>query len=561
MTKKIFSNEKTNHGKYDYYSIGKVYLDIDGNQHMADVVIGKRANGDAVIYDLTRLNKIEDGLVYSLTTVGNDNPSLTAATTVTASMANISQSESNVNENIPDGVDKKYHYDTCVDKMKTAGMIEDVLKASVECVNEKPRHSNFTNFARGKAVFYDLVDIKKLRNGYKYHLLTVAPHSSTAATTVTVSGTSISQSESNVNENVSESSDKKPQFSIDKKHPDWDVCLTKEEQAMFCRKIGEIKQGKAAQFPESSLSRLRRQLEKETEVRMLVVNNKIIYTDGDYINPQINDVYIFEIGLNPDEQNVNEIYYMVELAMEDFIYYEEISKFGRVYQTCSNDTGRNKEIFEAMCTLDKKTKTQVDRGRIRIRRKRGPGETNNRVISETGGSGTIQRSAVRISGTESESDTRTDNSRGKQNSGRNEERAGEGVSGGKKPQLSIDEHGLYSRSSSSLTPRVLLSTMTDGDIESLSQAETAALTEYQDALRLYNAFDEKRAAARMRLNALKAESNQTSDIKEHIKRTQDTLKRMNAKLKETDTKLQEMEQSNFPNFARGNVYLSIGNKQ
>lgn len=438
-----YTNEKTNHGKYDYYSRGKVYLDIDGNQYMADVVIGKRANGDAVIYDLTKLNKIEDGLVYSLTTVGNDNPS------------------------------------------------------------------------------------------------------STAATTVTASGTSISQSESNVNENVSESSDKKPQFSIDKKHLDWDTCLTKQEQAMFYSKIGEIKQGKAAQFPESSLSWFKRQSGKETEVteRMLVINNKIVYTDGDYINPQINDVYIFEIGLNPDEQNVNEIYYMVELAMEDFIYYEEISKLGRVYQTGSNDTGRNKEIFEAMRTLDKKTKTQVDRGKIRIRRKRGPGETNNRVISETGGSGTIQRSAVRISGTESESDTRADNSRGKQNSGRNEERAGERVSGGKKPQLSIDEHGLYSRSSTSLTPRVLLSTMTDGDIESLSQAETTALTEYQDTLRLYNAFDEKRAAARMRLNALKAESNQTADVKEHIKLTQDTLKRMNSKLREIDTKLQEMEQS------------------
>lgn len=38
----------------------------------------------------------------------------------------------------------------------------------------------------------------------------------------------------------------KPQLSIDKKHSDWDVCLTKEEQAMFCNKIGEIKQGKAA---------------------------------------------------------------------------------------------------------------------------------------------------------------------------------------------------------------------------------------------------------------------------------------------------------------------------
>ena len=92
--------------------------------------------------------------------------------------------------------------------MKTAGMIEDVLKASADYVNEKPRHSNF---ARGKAVFYDLVGIKKLRNGYKCHLLTAAPHSSTAATTVTASTTNISQSESNVNGNISESSDKNPQ--------------------------------------------------------------------------------------------------------------------------------------------------------------------------------------------------------------------------------------------------------------------------------------------------------------------------------------------------------------
>lgn len=44
--------------------------------------------------------------------------------------------------------------------MKTAGMIEDVLKASVDYINEKPRRSNFLNFARGKAVFYDLVGIK-----------------------------------------------------------------------------------------------------------------------------------------------------------------------------------------------------------------------------------------------------------------------------------------------------------------------------------------------------------------------------------------------------------------
>lgn len=77
---------------------------------------------------------------------------------------------------------------------------------------------------------------------------------------------------------------------------------------MFYSKIGEIKHGKAAQFHESSLSRLRRQLGKETEVRMLVVNNKIIYTDGDYINPQINDVLTFEPEKIPlKQQDVNDI--------------------------------------------------------------------------------------------------------------------------------------------------------------------------------------------------------------------------------------------------------------
>lgn len=257
---------------------------------------------------------------------------------------------------------KKKNPNVYIDKMKTAGIIEDVLKASVDYINEKPRHSNFPNFARGKvyldidntqysadvvvgittggkAVFYDLVDIKKLRNGLKYHLLTVDAHSSTAATTVTASTTNISQSESNVNRNISESSessDKKPQLSID---------VAKE----------------------------------------------------------------FGYSARPDSK------------------------------------------------------------------------IKNPIFSQT--------------------------------------------------------------SSSSLTPRVLLSTMTDGDIKSLSQAETAALTEYQDTLRLYNEFDEKKAAARMRLNALKAESNQTSDVKEHIKLTQNTVDRMNSKLREIDTKLQEMEQS------------------
>ena len=457
-----------------------------------------------------------------------------------------------------------------VDKLKAAGMIEDVIKASCDYVNEKPEHSNFPNFARGevylsidskkysadvivgitskgKAVFYDLVNIQKIKSG-----LAILPNgnrssqpTSTAATTVTASGTSISQSESNVNENVSESSDKKPQFSIDKKHSDWDVCLTKEEQAMFYSKIGEIKQGKAAQFPESSLSRLRRQLGKETEVteRMLVVNNKIIYTDGDYINPQINDVLTFEPVSKITRENVDEIYYMTESAMEDFINYERKIQLGGVSEAGSRDTGGEKEISEAMWGLETTCTGKAAGGRIEIRREHIGGMWNNRYVPQTGGPGTTVQSALQVHDTGSGTDTRTDNSRGKQNSGRNEERAGERVSGGKKPQLSIDEHGVYSRSSTSLTPRVLLSTMSDGDIESLSQAETAALTEYQDTLRLYNAFDEKRAAARMRLNALKAESNQTSDVKEHIKLTQDTLKRMNSKLREIDTKLQEIEQS------------------
>lgn len=438
-----YTNEKTNHGKYDYYSRGKVYLDIDGNQYMADVVIGKRANGDAVIYDLTKLNKIEDGLVYSLTTVGNDNPS------------------------------------------------------------------------------------------------------STAATTVTASGTSISQSESNVNENVSESSDKKPQFSIDKKHSDWDVCLTKEEQAMFCSKIGEIKQGKAAQFPESSLSRLRRQLGKETEVteRMLVVNNKIIYTDGDYINPQINDVLTFEPVSKITRENVDEMYYMTEKAMEDVINYERKIQLGGISEAGSGDTGGEKEISSAMHALSKKSTVQIAGGRIEIRREHIGDMWNNRYVPQTGGPGTTVQSALQVHDTGSGTDTRTDNSRGKQNSGRNEERAGEGVSGGKKPQLSIDEHGLYSRSSTSLTPRVLLSTMSDMDVENLSKEESEALSQYRDTLNKYNGFAEKRAEVGMRLNELKAESNQTADIKERIKRTQDTLDSMNDKVRETATKLQEMEQS------------------
>lgn len=546
------------------------------------------------------------------------------------------------------------------------------------------------------------------------------------------------------------------------RYADWNKYLSKEEQAMFYSKIGEIKQGKAAQFPESSVSRLKRQMGKESDVteRLLVIGNKILYTDCNYINPQINDILTFEPAWVPtNQQDAENAYYLVDTVMEEFINHEREIQLGGVPEVGGKNTGREEEFSSAMQALCKQSTVQIAGGRVKIQKEHIKGVWNNRLIRETGGAGTDKRTTLQVHNAGSGTDTRTDSSGSGKNSSTNE-----GESKGKvdtKPQLSIDKlkqysyeelvkkpdikvadistidiksssrqdirkkilrdgmadaekygysdnngnifvrvkdsnkdvmiskdalrHGLdrrlevlgpvegkigeilsesveinelvpkkdivdtsyvlvgaaqdergadytayfivnsitselqsvdvlysanakkrpagiispaitadaatltgrtisvkqllqnvnniypdilsesvlrkfghdsrpegafakdvlYSRSgsSSSLTPRVLLSTMTDGDIESLSQAETAALTEYQDTLRLYNAFDEKRAAARMRLNALKAESNQTSDVKEHIKLTQDTLKRMNAKLREIDTKLQEMEQS------------------
>lgn len=546
------------------------------------------------------------------------------------------------------------------------------------------------------------------------------------------------------------------------RYADWNKYLSKEEQAMFYSKIGEIKQGKAAQFPESSVSRLKRQMGKESDVteRLLVIGNKILYTDCNYINPQINDILTFEPAWVPtNQQDAENAYYLVDTVMEEFINHEREIQLGGVPEVGGKNTGREEEFSSAMQALCKQSTVQIAGGRVKIQKEHIKGVWNNRLIRETGGAGTDKRTTLQVHDAGSGTDTRTDSSGSGKNSSTNE-----GESKGKvdtKPQLSIDKlkqysyeelvkkpdikvadistidiksssrqdirkkilrdgmadaekygysdnngnifvrvkdsnkdvmiskdalrHGLdrrlevlgpvegkigeilsesveinelvpkkdivdtsyvlvgaaqdergadytayfivnsitselqsvdvlysanakkrpagiispaitadaatltgrtisvkqllqnvnniypdilsesvlrkfghdsrpegafakdvlYSRSgsSSSLTPRVLLSTMTDGDIESLSQAETAALTEYQDTLRLYNAFDEKRAAARMRLNALKAESNQTSDVKEHIKLTQNTLKRMNAKLREIDTKLQEMEQS------------------
>lgn len=54
-----------------------------------------------------------------------------------------------------------------------------------------------------------------MKNGIKYHLMTVDTRSSTAVTEVTTSNI-LHQSNSEVNKNISESSDKKPHYSIGK---------------------------------------------------------------------------------------------------------------------------------------------------------------------------------------------------------------------------------------------------------------------------------------------------------------------------------------------------------
>ncbi len=541
---------------------------------------------------------------------------------------------------------------------------------------------------------------------------------------------------------------------------DWNEYLSKEEQAIFYSKIGEIKQGKAAQFPESSLSRLKRQIGKESDVteRMLVIGNKILYTDCNYINPQINDILTFEPAWVPTEKNIKETYYLVETAMEDFIEYEREIQLGGVPETGSDDTGRGKEIFEAMREIDESYSGKIAAGRITIQRQYITGVRDNRFFPKTGRTGTDKRKALHVHDAGSGAGTRTDSSGSGKNSSTNEGESKRKV--GTKPQLSIDKLKQYSyeelvkkpdmkvtdvtksqdyskktteeirerlitvgqanaekvgyknsdgifvkvkdtgesiliskrglrhafdrrfsfqssviekigevienaieinnmgakkeggyesywllgavkcqdgkihsvqinidrvlkengylnvlhsvnvtkepavldapkittdvatrstgstisiknllaivnpsyigglsesvlrklgyderpdsvvknpyysqTSSTSLTPRVLLSTMSDMDVENLSKEESEALSQYRDTLNKYNGFAEKRAEVGMRLNELKAESNQTADIKERIKRTQDTLDSMNDKVRETATKLQEMEQS------------------
>ena len=130
--------------------------------------------------------------------------------------------------------------------------------------------------------------------------------------------------------------------------------------------------------------------------------------------------------------------------MEDFIEYEREIQLGGVPETSSDDTGRGKEIFEAMREIDESYSGKIAAGRITIQRQYITSVRDNRFFPKTGRTGTDKRKALHVHDAGSGTDTRTDNSRGKQNSGQNEERAGEGVSVGKKPQLSIDKPKQYS---------------------------------------------------------------------------------------------------------------------
>lgn len=455
---------------------------------------------------------------------------------------------------------KKYHYNTYVDKMKTAGMIEDVLKASVDYINEKPRHSNFPNFARGKvyldmgnaqysadvvvgitargkAVFYDLVGIKKLRNGYKYHLLTVAPHSSTAVTEVTTPST-IHQSNNEVNKNKSESSDKKPQLSIDKlkqysyeelvKKPDIKVAdistidIKSSSRQDIRKKI--LRDGMADAKKYGYTDADGNVFVKVKDNNKNVMISKYALRHGLYrrlkvlgpVEVKIGEILSESVEINelvPKKDIVDTSYVLVGAAQDergaDYTAYFIVNSITSELQSVdvlysANAKKQLAGILSPAITADAATLT----GRT-ISVKQLLQNVNNiypDILSE---------SVLRKFGHDS------------------------------RPEGAFAKDVLYSRygSSSSLTPRVLLSTMSDMDVENLSKEESEALSKYRDTLNKYYGLVKERAEVGMRLNELKAESNQTADIKDRIKRTQDTLDGMNDKVRETATKLQEMEHS------------------
>ena len=210
---------------------------------------------------------------------------------------------------------------------------------------------------------------------------------------------------------------------------------------MFYSKIGEIKQGKAApQFPESSVSKLKRQMGKESDVteRLLVIGNKILYTDCNYINPQINDILTFEpVWVPTNQQDAENAYYLVDTVMEEFINHEREIQLGGVPEVGGKNTGREEEFSSAMQALCKQSAVQIAGGRVKIQKEHIKGVWNNRLIRKTGGTGTDKQSALHVHDAGSGTDTRTDSSGSGKNSSTNEGESKRKV--GTKPQLSIDK--------------------------------------------------------------------------------------------------------------------------
>ena len=123
--------------------------------------------------------------------------------------------------------------------------------------------------------------------------------------------------------------------------------------------------------------------------------------------------------------------------MEDFIEYEREIQLGGVPETGSDDTGRGKEIFEAMREIDESYSGKIAAGRITIQRQYITSVRDNRFFPKTGRTGTDKRKALHVHDAGSGTDTRADSSGSGKNSSTNEGESKRKV--GTKPQLSIDK--------------------------------------------------------------------------------------------------------------------------
>lgn len=450
-----------------------------------------------------------------------------------------------------------------VDKLKAAGMIEDVIKASCDYVNEKPEHSNFPNFARGnvylsignkqysadvvvgitddgKAVFYDLVNMREIKGGLAIPSFDDRSSQSTnkTVTDVTAYEKSISQPNSEVNENLSGKSDTKPQLSIDKlkqysyeelvKKPDIKVAdistidIKSSSRQDIRKKI--LRDGMADAKKYGYTDADGNVFVKVKDSNKNVMISKYALRHGLYrrlkvlgpVEVKIGEILSESVEINelvPKKDIVDTNYVLVGAAQDergaDYTAYFIVNSITSELQSVdvlysANAKKRPAGIISPAITADAATLTSRT---ISVKQLL---QNVNNIYPDI-----LSESVLRKFGHDS------------------------------RPEGAFAKDDLYSRygSSSSLTPRVLLSTMSDMDVENLSKEESEALSKYRDTLNKYYGFVKERAEVGMRLNELKAESNQTADIKDRIKRTQDTLDGMNDKVRETATKLQEMEHS------------------